>query len=105
VLLILRSRENSTIQKLYDTIFFIFVLESSFILLGFLSGAISYGPDIGGAIMAFGILIGLVVGIVLKMAIRKLNSQPKLTFGMIFSGIMFLFCLYYVFEDHFEMLW
>jgi hypothetical protein len=103
ILLVIRSSKNSGKQKIYDTIFFIFTLESVLISLGIISGAISYGVDIGGKLMQIAILIALGLFILLKILLPKLNTKTKETVGIILTLIMLFLCFYYPMEDHFDM--
>lgn len=103
ILLVIRSSKNSRSQKIYDTVFFIFTLESVLISLGILSGAISYGVDIGGKLMQLAILITLGLFILMKILLPKLNTKTKETFEIILSLIMLFLCFYYPMEDHFDM--
>ncbi|UKN00294.1 hypothetical protein K6119_11165 [Paracrocinitomix mangrovi] len=103
IILISRSTSNSFVQKVYDTVFFIFVLASALLLFGTWTGVISYGLDDGTKYMQIGILGGLILATLFKIFLYKLTSKPKKIIGIFLSLIMLFLCFYYLTEDHFRI--
>ena len=55
----------------------IFLFESILIIIGINLGMISYGTDVQTPFMAIGVLIGLVIGSVVRLFLNSFNTKPK----------------------------
>ncbi len=92
------------IEKIYKTAFWIFLIESILLLIGISLDLVSYGVDVQTPFMGIGILFALIVGTAFRFFLRKFDSNFKDGAGVILSIIMAFLCLYYLLEDHFEIL-
>lgn len=92
------------LDKIYNISFGLFFIESILIIIGISVGVISYGVDIGTPFMQIGIGIGLILGVIFKIALGKLHTKPKQTAALILSLIYIFLCLYYVLEDKFQLI-
>ena len=91
------------IEKIYKTIFWVFLAESILILLGIGLDMISYGIDVQTPFMVLAIFLGLVIGTVFRFFLRNFNTTSKQVMGATLSIIMLFLCFYYLLEDKFEI--
>ena len=91
------------ISKIYNTVFWVFLAESVLILIGINLNFISYGIEIQTPFMAIGIFLGLTIGTIFRLILKKINSKPKAAIAVLLSVIMVFLCFYYILEDKFEL--
>lgn len=90
--------------KLQKIIFVIFVIESILILLGISFDVVSYGIDIQTPFMAFGILVSLIIGVILRLFFKSLNTKLGDIMELLLSAFMIFLSFYYVLEDQFRII-
>lgn len=91
-------------EKLYKIVYWIFLIESTIILIAINSGLISYGIDVQTPFMAIGIFIGLAVVTICRLSLNELNSTTQKVLGITLTLIMVFLCAYYLLEDQFQIL-
>ena len=91
------------IEKIYKISFWLFLTESILIIIGISIGVISYGIDIATPLMQIGIIIGLIIGGLFRLFLRKLDTTNKEIFATISTFIYIFLCLYYLLEDQFQL--
>ena len=96
--------KTKNIEIFYKIIYRIFLIESILIVIGIDSELIIYGVDIQTPFMKIGILIGLALITIIRLLLKKLNTNFKRILGIILLFIMVFLCLYYVLEDGFRIL-
>lgn len=91
------------IEKIYKISFWLFFAESTLIIIGISIGLISYGKDIATPFMQIGILISLIIGVLIRILLRQIDTTSKEIFATILSFIFTFLCFYYILEDHFKL--
>ena len=91
------------IYRIYKIVFWFFLAQSALILVGINLDLVTYGIEVQTPLMAIAIVLGLVVGIVLRLLLKKIKFPIKERLALVFSLMMVSLCFYYVLEDKFEL--
>ena len=92
---------KSFLQKIFNSVYWFFIIESGLILFGIYIDAISYGIDIQTPFMAVGISFAAIVVSIIYFIVKSLNSSLKKILAKLLLFIMVLLSAYYLLEDHF----
>ena len=92
------------IDKSYKIVYVLFLTESVLILLGISFDLITYGREIQTPVMMCAIALGVFIGTIVRLVLRKVDSQFKQVVALTFSTVMIFLCCYYLVEDQFGIL-
>lgn len=91
-------------EKIYKIVLFLFVIESTFLVIGISVNKITYGSGIATSLTQLGIIFLLFFVLVIRFAIRKFES--KLKNGIEISMIVLMLCamIYFLIENTFKII-